>query len=139
MMRLDEPHPRGFMRPIPTGRTISLTAAGRDTPVDIEGQGAFTVIDRGLGRVALRAGTKYVSIAPATDSTSTISLRAVRPADGETFQWMETLYGDVVLMSLATHRYLRVEMDGTVTSDSRGPEPDPKDGTAMRWSLAKAR
>jgi len=61
----------------------------------------------------------------------------VTPSDGETFQWMETLYGDVVLMSLATHRYLRVEMDGAVTSDSRGPEPDPKDGTAMRWSLAK--
>jgi beta-xylosidase len=133
LMRVDEPHPRGFMRPIPTGRTISLMAAGRDTPLAIEGQGAFTVIDRGFGRVALRTGTKYVSIAATTDSTSTIALRAVTPSDAETFQWMETLYGDVVLMSLATHRYLRIEMDGTVTSDSRGPEPDPKDGTAMRW------
>ena len=46
---------------------------------------------------------------------------------------METLYGDLVLMSLATHRYLRLEQDGRVTSDSRGPEPDPSDGTALRW------
>ena len=46
---------------------------------------------------------------------------------------METLYGDLMLMSLATHRYLRLEPDGRVSSDSRGAEPDPNDGTALRW------
>ena len=35
-----------------------------------------------------------------TDSTSAVSLRAGAPGDGETFQWIETLYGDLVLMSL---------------------------------------
>jgi hypothetical protein len=49
---------------------------------------------------------------------------------------METLYGDLMLMSLATHRYLRLEPDGRVSSDSRGAEPDPNDGTALRWRRA---
>ena len=62
-----------------------------------------------------------------------VSLRAGAPRDAETFQWMETLYGDLMLMSLATHRYLRLEPDGRVSSDSRGAEPDPNDGTALQW------
>jgi hypothetical protein len=60
-------------------------------------------------------------------------LRAGQPGDGETFQWMETVYGDLMLMSLATNRYLRLEPDGRVSGDSRGAEPDPNDGTALRW------
>ena len=135
LMRVDEPNPRGLMHPIPTGRTITLTAAGRDSRFAIEGAERFTVLDRGLGRVALRSGTKYISVARATDSIGTVSLRAGTPRDAETFQWMETMYGDLVLMSLATHRYLRLEADGRVTADSAGPEPDPNDGTALRWRV----
>jgi beta-xylosidase len=136
LMRIDEPHPRGLMRPIPVGRTITLQAAGRDTRFASDGRDRFSVVDRGLGRVALRAGTRYLSVTPQTDSTSSVALRAGTPGERETFQWMETLYGDLVLMSLATHRYLRLEPDGHVSSDSAGPEPDPNDGTALRWRIA---
>jgi beta-xylosidase len=135
-MRVDEPNPRGLVQPIPFGKTIAIKAAGRDTPLAIDGQERFTVIDRGLGRVALRAGAKHVSIAPSTDSTSAVTLRAGALTDNETFQWMENLYGDLLLMSLTTHRYLRLEPDGRLTSDSVGPEPDPNDGTALRWRVA---
>jgi hypothetical protein len=38
-------------------------------------------------------------------------------------------------MSVSTHRYLRLEPDGRVSGDSRGPEPDPNDGTALRWRV----
>lgn len=137
MMRIDEPHPRGLMHPIPVGRTIALTAAGRDTRFVLEGRERFTVVDRGLGRVALRSGMKYLSVAATSDSTSTVSLRAGAPGDGETFQWMETMYGDLTLMSLSTHRYLRLEPDGRISGDSRGPEPDPNDGTALRWRIVQ--
>ena len=133
LMRVDEPNPRGLMQPIPFGHTIALRAAGRDTPFAVDGERRFTVVDRGLGRVALRAGNRFLSITPLSDSTSTLALSAGTPSDGETFQWMETLYGDLMLMSLATHRYLRLEPDGRVSSDSRGAEPDPNDGTALRW------
>jgi hypothetical protein len=135
-MRVDEPNPRGLTRPIPVGRTIRLRAAGRDTPFAVGGQGRFAVVDRGLGRVALQTGGRYLSVAPRSDGTSAVALRAGPPGDGETFQWMETLYGDLMLMSLATHRYLRLEPDGRVSGDSRGAEPDPNDGTALRWRLA---
>jgi xylan 1,4-beta-xylosidase len=131
--RIDEQQPRGLMQPIPIGRTISIKAAGRETPLTIDGQERFAVVDRGLGRVALRAGTRYVSITSESDHASSVSLRGGKPGDAETFQWMENLYGDLLLMSLATHRYLRLEPDGRLTSDSVGPEPDPRDGTALRW------
>jgi hypothetical protein len=137
-MHVDEPNPRGLMHPIPMGKTISLTAAGRDARFTVDGADRFTVIDRGLGRVALRAGTKYVSVMRAADSTGTVSLRAGTPGDSETFQWMETMYGDLVLMSLTTHRYFRLEPDGRVSADSAGPEPDPNDGTALRWRVVAA-
>lgn len=136
LMRVDEPNPRGLTRPVPVGQAIVLRAAGRDTPFGVDGQRRFTVVDRGLGRVALQAGDRYVSVTPRSDSTSTLALGAGPPGEGETFQWMETLYGDVMLMSLATHRYLRLEPDGRVSSDSRGAEPDPNDGTALRWRVA---
>jgi xylan 1,4-beta-xylosidase len=136
MMRVDEPSPLGLTRGIPVGRTIALHAAGRDTPFVVEGESRFTVVDRRLGRVGLRAGNRYLSVTPQSDSSSTLALRAGAPSDGETFQWMETLYGDLMLMSLATHRYLRLEPDGRVSSDSRGAEPDPNDGTALRWRRA---
>ena len=135
-MQIDEPHPRGLTRPIPVGRTITMDAAGRNTPFVVDGQTVFTAIDRGLGRVALRAEARYVSITPTSDSTSSVTLREGAPRDAETFQWMENMYGDLLLMSLSTHRYLRVEADGRLTSDSPGPAPDPNDGTALRWKLA---
>jgi hypothetical protein len=138
LMRVDEPNSRGLMRPIPVGRPIALRAAGRDTPFAVDGESRFTVVDRGLGRVALRAGNRFLSVTPRSDSTSTLALRTRPPGDGETFQWMETLYGDLILMSLVTHRYLRLEPDDRVSSDSRGAEPDPNDGTALRWRQLSA-
>ena len=132
-MDITEPNPSGFMQPIPTGRTITLRGAGRESPFTIDGQDQFTVVDRKLGRVALRSGASYISVSRASDSTGIVRLRVGTPGESETFQWMETLYGDVVLMSLATNRYLFIETDGRVTASSRGPEPDPTDGTALRW------
>ena len=132
-MHVLEPSPRGLAKPIPMGQTIALKAAGRDTRFVVGGAERFMVTDRGMGRVALRTGTRFLSVMQTSDSTSTVGLRAGAARDAETFQWMETLYGDVVLMNLATHRYLRVERDGRVSGDSAGPEPDPDDGTALRW------
>jgi hypothetical protein len=40
-------------------------------------------------------------------------------------------------MSLATHRYLRIERDGSLGGDGRGPAPDPASPELLRWRLVR--
>jgi xylan 1,4-beta-xylosidase len=128
-----EPHPRGFMKPIPLGQTITLTRFGGDTALTVNGASRFQVVDRGLGRVALQAGGKFVTVATA-EGGARVGLKTGDPGDSETFQWTENVYGDVNLLALATHRHLRVEPDsGNAFADSPGPKPDRKDGTCFEW------
>ena len=91
----------------------------------------FTVVDRGLGRVALEADGGYVSV----DQDRVVSLRRGPAGDAETFQWMETFDGDLILMSLATKRYLRVDAAGRILADSPGPRPDGQDGVRFSWQI----
>ena len=86
-MQVSEPHPHGLTRPIPVGQTISLGVDGRDMPFAVGGEERFEVVDRGLGRVALRAGGRFLSATPATDGTSTVacgpeSRATARPSSG---------------------------------------------------------
>lgn len=130
---VDEPHPRGLMRPIPTGQTITLTPYGEEQAVAIDGASRFEVVDRGLGRVALRAGERFVS-ASVHGESGPVGLKAGAPGDSETFQWTENVYGDLNLLSLATHRHLRFDAaSGAVFADSPGPKPDRKDGSCLVW------
>jgi hypothetical protein len=42
-----------------------------------------------------------------------------------------------VLLSLVTHRYLRIDpATGTITADSPGPVPDGSDGVRLVWQAA---
>jgi hypothetical protein len=51
------------------------------------------------------------------------------------FQWIETPTGELVLMSLATNRFLRIDpRTGDVRADSPGPMPDDSDGARFMWS-----
>jgi len=50
---------------------------------------------------------------------------------------METLTGEIILMSLETNRYLRLDGSGTLHADSPGPLPDGKDGVRFKWTAAK--
>ncbi|HEU5101353.1 MAG TPA: glycoside hydrolase 43 family protein [Roseiflexaceae bacterium] len=144
-LTVDEPHPRGLMRPIPHGKTISLESLS-DGSVLIANEGRlsaipagdplaggerarFMVVDRGLGRVALLARGAYVSA-----GRDQVTLTTSDPTDAETFQWTETPYGDLMLLSLATQRHLRVDpQQGTVAANHPGPMPDRQDGSCFRW------
>ena len=86
----------------------------------------FTLTDRGLRRVALRTEDGYISVA----ANFGLSLRRGAPGQSETFQWMETFDGEVILMSLADNRFLRVN-DSGVVADSPGPRPDGRDGVRL--------
>jgi beta-xylosidase len=122
-----QPNPRGLMRPIPYGQQIRLgSSAGLQTPL--------TVVDMGYGRAALQSGPSYVTVA----ADSSVSFQQVRPGVAQSFQWMETPTGELILMSLATNRYLRIDpQNGAVKADSPGPAPDGKDGVRFIWTLVK--
>lgn len=46
---------------------------------------------------------------------------------------METFDGDLILMSLASNRYLRLnQADGKMLADSPGPRPDGQDGVRFQ-------
>jgi xylan 1,4-beta-xylosidase len=129
-----QPYPHGRMHAIPYGKRIRLSGA--------QGQGAaagalpspLLVVDRGLGRVALRvgalqAGARWLSV----DAAGGVSLRS--EGDGQTFQWIETPSGELALMSLASNRFLRFDAaTRTLRADSPGPLPDGSDGVRFTWT-----
>jgi xylan 1,4-beta-xylosidase len=136
--RVDEPLPRGLTRPIPVGQVGSFHGAANGLELRIKDRAAearqFEVVERGLGRVALRANGKFMSVI-APGGVGQVVLREGEAGDAETFQWIETPYGDVALLSLATHRYLRMDPHGgEVTADCPGPRPDRSEGACWRWS-----
>ncbi len=145
-----EPDPRGLTIPIPYGRAIELAAQGQalgppsrrwladaDHALQIgAGPGTrFTVLDRGLGRVALRSERGLVSVG----ADGTLTLRDGAPGEAETFQWIETFTGELTLLSLATQRYVRLETTadggaGTLRADAPGPHPNRRDGVRWTWT-----
>ncbi len=131
-----QPNPRGITRPIPYGRAIAIATAVGKTPLTIGGQSAFQVVDRRLGRIALRTSAGYLSVDPS--AANRVALRRGPPTDAQTFQWIETPYGDLALLSLATHRYLRLDpATGVLRADHPGPEPGRNDGAQFTWSLQR--
>ena len=129
-----EPHPNGLMRPIPFGKTITLESYGARTGLSATATKGvpvgYAVEDMGLGRVALKTGGKYVTVA----ANAGVSLSAGKPGTAQSFQWIETPYGELVLMSLVTNRFLRIDpATGAVKADSPGPQSDGKDGVRFVW------
>ena len=128
-MMVHEPHPRGLTR-IPVGKTIALASAVGDARFTVAGATTFKVIDRQRGRIALQTTAGFVTV----KADGSVALHEAEPADAETFQWIETPYGDVALLSLATHRYLSVQPSTRqIRADHPGPSPDRADGVHLRW------
>jgi len=87
--------------------------------------------NRGLGRVAFQTDRGLVSVG----ADGSLSMRAGTPGDAETFQWIETLTGELTLLSLATQRYVRLDADaGVLRADARGPHPNRRDGVRWTWT-----
>ncbi|MDP5277510.1 glycoside hydrolase 43 family protein [Sphingomonas sp. DG1-23] len=130
-----EPSPKGLMHSIPLGKSVTLALAAPESSLgEHEGsivarpgkQGAarFRLVDRGQGRVALALAGGHVSISATGDAW--VKPGAAGP--GETFQWMESIYGEPMLMSLVTNRYLTVDpASGQVSATSPGARPDRAD------------
>ena len=118
---VEEPQSRGLTKPIPYGKTITLKEVSSGSALTSGAATQFKVLDRGQGRVALR---------PSTGSGGEM----------ETFQWIETPQGELTLLSLKTHRYLRLTATGTsgqALADSTGPPRSRNDGSRFAWSLVR--
>lgn len=121
----EEPRPA-----IPYGKRIEITTHDGAAKLQFGAADLFTLVDRGLGRVALRTQDGFVSVSPNRE----VSLRSGAAGASETFQWMEAFDGELILMSLEGHRFLRIDpATGRVLADSPGPRPDRKDGVRFRW------
>jgi hypothetical protein len=153
---VEEPRARGPQRMIPTGRTITLTSGADGSYLAAETRsqrlvniaavpagsipaGAkLQVLNLGLGRVALKtADGHYVSAAG--ESAILKDLAGTKPGVAESFQWINLLRGDTMLMSLTNHRYLatRPNEPGPVTVTATGPQPARKGGAEVRWAAVE--
>lgn len=121
-----QPNPHGLMRAIPVGQRIRLAEfkSGRTVA-------SYRVQDMGLGRVALQSGARWASVA----ANGVVGTHKGRPGNAESFQWIETPTGELVLMSLVTNRFLRVDgATHALRADSPGPLPDGSDGVRFTWT-----
>lgn len=132
-----EPYPRGLMQAIPAGQSGYLvraddpaTGLGLDLGSIIAGQPmALSVEPLELGRVRFRSGAALISVT----AGGVMTLSGLQDAVAMAFQWMETPTGEVVLMSLATNRFVRLAPNGVARADSPGPVPGGSDGVRFRW------
>jgi beta-xylosidase len=153
---VDEPRARGIERMIPVNKTITLTSGADGTLLAVDTKnmllmnvaadaaGAvaqkalFQVIDLGKGRVALKAANgRFVSASE--DSVALKDLAGKAPGDAESFQWVNLMRGDTMLMSLVNHRYLATKPNepGAVTVSATGPRPDRKGGACFKWQAVE--
>ncbi len=150
----EEPRARGIEREIPMGKTIWLTSGADESllvadtdknmllsvPPDAGGgippQAKFQVMDLGKGRVALKTSNgRFVS----ADGEATVlrELAGNPPGQAESFQWINLMRGDTMLMSLTNHRYLatKPKVAGPVTVTATGPSPARKQGECFKWNV----
>jgi hypothetical protein len=148
--RVNEPRANGLGRPIPLGRTIIFTSLADSRPLavwngllragagkaPVWGTNRFHVLDRGQGRIALQAddGSGLVTVTGAGEAGD-LKLIKADAGDAATFQWQQMESGDIMLLSLATHRGIAVDAlaNGLVNAQSRGASPDRKNGASFQW------
>jgi len=153
---VEEPRARGSEREIPMGKTIFLSSGAdgsflaADTLSNVlvtvaADSGAaktpnvrFQVVDLGQGRVALKAvNGRFVSAAE--NGVTLNDLAGKTPGDSESFQWINLMRGDTMLMSLTNHRYLASKPNelGPVTATTTGPSPARKQGECFKWKIVE--
>ena len=153
-----QPRPRGLTRPIPMGQTIRLTSLAdstvlvnwrgyvrpvpRSSPLAQGPAAHFRVVDRGQGRVALESvgGEESAGGLVTVENLGgmgEVRIRLGGPAEATTFQWQDMLRGDLMLMSLANHRYLLAQprAKSLCAADAPGATADRLNGTCFGWEV----
>ncbi len=149
-----EPRPHGLTQPIPYGKSIVLTSLADSTvlvnwkdfvrPVAHNSQftngknSYFRVLDRGNGRIALQSvvDNGFVTVIGAGEMAE-VRIEKEEKGDASLFQWQDMLRGDLMLMSLKTHKYLFADpfAESLCSADSPGAMPNRKEGSCFVWKL----
>ncbi|MGB2819944.1 MAG: family 43 glycosylhydrolase [Phycisphaerae bacterium] len=153
---VDEPRAAGIERAIPLGKTVTLTSGADgsvlamstkdmslvsvppDSAIVSTPDVRFQVIDLGRGRVALKASNgRFVSAG--ANGVALRDLAGAAPGEAESFQWVNLMRGDTMLMSLVNHRYLTTQPStlGPVMASAVGPRPDRKGGACFKWKAVE--
>lgn len=153
---VDEPRSRGLTKPIPYAKTITLTSMADSTvlvnwknfvrpvpannPLAKSPAAHFRVLDRRKGRIALQSVTDdgFVTV-KGLGGMAEVRIEKEEKGDASLFQWQDMLKGDLMLMSLTTHKYLFVDPHARSLSsaDAPGARPDRKDGSCFVWRVAR--
>lgn len=153
---VEEPRARGIEREIPVGKTITLTSGAdgsflvaettTNVLINVPADGSravsqnvkFQVIDLGNGRVGLKAADgRFISVA---GEGAVLKEPAGKvPSEAESFQWVNLMRGDTMLLSVVNHHYLatRPNQPGPVTVSATGPNPARKGGACFKWNSSE--
>jgi xylan 1,4-beta-xylosidase len=153
---VDDPRASGIERTIPLEKTITLSSGAdgsflaadtqtmslvnvaADRLSDVHQNVQFQVNDLGQGRVALKATNgRFVSVGDA--GVGLKDLAGSSPGNAESFQWVNLMRGDTMLMSLTNHRYLATKPNnpGPVMACATGSRPDRRDGVCFKWKAVQ--
>lgn len=153
---VDEPRSRGVMCGIPYDSIISLRSLADSTllvnwknflrPVKADSRFAegntakFKVLHRGQGRIALRSLTSggYVTV-KGNGGMAEVRIEQDDQGNASTFQWIEMIGGDLMLLSLYNHRYLNIDpgAGSLCAADARGARPDHREGACFSWKVIR--
>ena len=153
---LIEPKCKGLTRPIPYDKIIKLTSladssvlvnwrnhvrpVGKTSKFVHDRADCFKVLDRGNGRIALQS-VKSGGIVTVKGLAGLAEVRIEKEDQGEasTFQWIDMLQDDLMLMSLQSHRYLFVDAQqrSHCSADAPGARPDRKGGACFSWEIVE--
>ena len=147
-----EPRCKGLTKPIPHNKIISLQSVADESvltnwrnhlrPVAADSRFAegktthFRVLDRGNGRIALQSlETGGFVTVKGNAGLAEVRIMAEDQGNASTFQWQDMLNGDIMLLSLYSHRYLFVDphAGSLCSADARGARPDHKAGACFVW------
>jgi len=149
---VNEPRPSGLTKPIPYGKTITLSSLADSTvlvnwknflrPVakgkTVSENSKFKVVDRGNGRISLQSVTSggWVTVV-GSGGMAEVRIEKEEQGNASLFQWQDMLEGDIMLMSLSTHKYLFANpyQKDLCSANAPGSRPDRKDGSCFVWQV----
>jgi xylan 1,4-beta-xylosidase len=153
--KLDEPM-ADRSKNIPLGEIITLTNLANNNlvwanphgmmhsvhsePKEYDNPGCqFRIHDHGNGKVSLEAlnGTGFLTVVGAGISGDVRLMK--EESEGSLFMWQDMLYGQCMLLSLKTNRFVGLTPDTgePYSADYPGTLPNRKDGTVFSWEIVK--